>query len=96
MQVRLAFSIAIRAKSDILLIDEVLAVGDAAFREKCYDYFRRVKDENRTVVFVTHDMNAVHEFCDRGLVLDKGSVKYVGNPDEVSKRYFKLNEAVLS
>jgi len=92
MQVRLAFSIAIRAKSDILLIDEVLAVGDAAFREKCYDYFRGVKSEKRTVVFVSHDMNAIEEFCDRALVLDKGSLKFIGSTKEAARRYFKLNQ----
>ncbi|HET7673319.1 MAG TPA: ABC transporter ATP-binding protein [Candidatus Saccharimonadales bacterium] len=92
MQVRLAFSIAIRAKSDVLLIDEVLAVGDAAFQQKCYDYFRQIKKEKRTVVFVSHDMNAVHEFCDRALVLDNGSLKFIGETDKAAEKYLKLNE----
>jgi ABC-2 type transport system ATP-binding protein len=71
MQVRLAFSVAIRANTDILLIDEVLAVGDQSFQEKCFDYFGKIKDSGKTVVFVTHDMSNVERFCDRTFVLDK-------------------------
>src|SRR5207248_4086009 len=71
MQVRLAFSIAIRAESDILLIDEVLAVGDQSFQEKCFRYFSKIKKSNKTVIFVTHDMSNVERFCNRVLVLDK-------------------------
>lgn len=74
MQVRLAFSIAIRAKSEILLLDEVLAVGDALFQKKCYDYFRQLKREKRTVVFVSHDTNALLEYCDQGLLLENGEI----------------------
>lgn len=92
MQVRLAFSIAIRAKGEILLIDEVLAVGDAAFQEKCYEYFRQIKKERRTVIFVSHDMNAIQDFCDRTLVLDSGTINYIGETDRAAKRYLKLNE----
>ena len=73
MQVRLAFSIAIRAESDILLIDEVLAVGDAAFQQKCYEYFARIKRSNKTVILVTHDMSTVERFCTRALIIDKGT-----------------------
>src|SRR6185312_8467854 len=73
MQVRLAFSIAIRAKSDILLIDEVLAVGDASFQQKCFDYFYKLKQDKRTVVFVSHDMGAVERFCDRAVLIDNGN-----------------------
>jgi ABC-2 type transport system ATP-binding protein len=71
MQVRLAFSVAIRAETDILLIDEVLAVGDQSFQEKCYGYFSTIKNSGKTVVFVTHDMASVERFCDRAYVLDK-------------------------
>jgi ABC-2 type transport system ATP-binding protein len=71
MQVRLAFSVAIRANTDILLIDEVLAVGDQSFQEKCFDYFGKIKESGKTVVFVTHDMSNVERFCDRAFVLDK-------------------------
>ncbi|MGH7142165.1 MAG: ABC transporter ATP-binding protein [Candidatus Saccharimonadales bacterium] len=71
MQVRLAFSVAIRANADILLIDEVLAVGDQSFKEKCLDYFAKIKDSGKTIVFVTHDMDNVERFCGRVFVLDK-------------------------
>jgi ABC-2 type transport system ATP-binding protein len=71
MQVRLAFSVAIRANTDILLIDEVLAVGDQSFQEKCFEYFANIKRSGKTVVFVTHDMSNVERFCDRVFVIDK-------------------------
>lgn len=90
MQVRLAFSIAIRAKTDILLLDEVLAVGDTAFQEKCFEYFRRIKSEERTVVLVTHNMNHIREFCNRGLVLEDGKIKIIGSSSEVADAYSKL------
>lgn len=90
MQVRLAFSIAIRAETDILLLDEVLAVGDTAFQEKCFDYFRQLKNEERTVVLVTHNMNHVREFCNRGLVLEDGKIAKIGSSDEVADTYEKL------
>ncbi len=87
MQVRLAFSIAIRAKSDILLLDEVLAVGDSAFQQKCYDYFNALKKEDRTVVLVSHNMQAVEQFCDRALLLENGKIKKIGNSTEVGELY---------
>jgi len=87
MQVRLAFSIAIRAKSDILLIDEVLAVGDAGFQAKCFNYFRKLKKDGQTVVFVSHDMQSVQEFCDRALLIEDSEVKYIGETGEVASRY---------
>lgn len=87
MQVRLAFSIAIRAKSDILLIDEVLAVGDVAFQQKCFSYFEQMKREGRTIVFVTHDMSAVNRFCTRALIIEKGRIKKIGAPSEVADVY---------
>lgn len=90
MQVRLAFSIAIRAKSDILLLDEVLAVGDAAFQKKCFDYFRELKKNKKTVVFISHDMNAVREYCDRVIMLDAGTIIAEGSPDDVAMEYTKL------
>ena len=71
MQVRLAFSVAIRAETDILLIDEVLAVGDQSFQEKCFRYFAELKKSPKTIIFVTHDMSNVEKFCDRVFVLDK-------------------------
>ena len=91
MQVRLAFSIAIRAKSEILLIDEVLAVGDTAFQRKCYEIFVQLRREGRTIVFVTHDMGAVERFCDKVLVLDKGNAVNVFTPSEATSYYDHLN-----
>ena len=73
MHVRLAFSVAIQVDADILLVDEVLAVGDAAFQQKCFDVFTGMRDEGRTIVFVTHDMGALNRFCHRALLLERGS-----------------------
>jgi ABC-2 type transport system ATP-binding protein len=87
MQVRLAFSIAIRAKSDILVLDEVLAVGDEAFQRKCYSYFSELKRNKKTVILVTHAMNNVKRFCDRGMILEKGEIKYIGNKNKVADEY---------
>lgn len=91
MQVRLAFSIAIRAKSDILVLDEVLAVGDADFQKKCLSVFRSLKKEGRTIVLVTHDMANVEKFCDRALVISKGKMVAVTNPSKASAIYSRLN-----
>ncbi len=91
MQVRLAFSIAIRADSDILLIDEVLAVGDSNFQIKCFNFFKRMKKSGRTIVFVSHDMSAIQEYCDRAALIDKGKLAYVGESTKVAKKYNELN-----
>lgn len=93
MQVRLAFSIAIQAHNDILLIDEVLAVGDANFQRKCYDVFNDIKKSGRTVVFVTHDMGAVQEYCDRAMMIEDSKVVCIGKPREVALRYEVANAA---
>lgn len=90
MQVRLAFSIATRAKADILLIDEVLAVGDADFQRKCFDYFQKLKGNGTTVVFVTHDMNAVREYCDRAILIEKNEIVAAGHSDEVATKYTRM------
>lgn len=92
MQVRLAFSIAVRAQSDILILDEVLAVGDASFQRKCYDYFKQIKKTDKTVVLVSHDMDAIKKFCSRAALITQGTVSLVGNPDQVSELYTKQNE----
>ena len=89
MQVRLAFSIAIRAKGDILLLDEVLAVGDAAFQKKCEDYFRSLHG-NQTVVLVTHSMENITKFCDRAILIEKGKIVLDDNPKIVAKAYKNL------
>jgi ABC-type multidrug transport system ATPase subunit len=91
MMVRLAFSVMIQVDADILLIDEVLAVGDAAFQQKCFEEFARLRRENRTVILVTHEMGSVERFCDRAMLLEKGHVAEVGEPKPVSMHYLKLN-----
>jgi ABC-type polysaccharide/polyol phosphate transport system ATPase subunit len=91
MLVRLAFSVMIQAEADILLIDEVLAVGDAAFQQKCRDVFAEMKDGGRTIVLVTHDMTAVQRFCHRAMLLDEGEVRFLGDPEEAGRQYFRMN-----
>ncbi len=91
MLVRLAFSVMIQSDAEILLIDEVLAVGDASFQQKCADVFHEIRDSDRTVVFVTHDMNAVEQYCHRAMLLHDGSVKAVGDSGEVARKYLRLN-----
>jgi ABC-2 type transport system ATP-binding protein len=90
MQVRLAFSIATRAESPILLLDEVLAVGDAEFQRKCIEYFKELKRKERTVILVTHDMDVVREFCDRGILLNNGEIAFSGKPDAIAREYLKI------
>lgn len=90
MQVRLAFSIAIRAKSDILLIDEVLAVGDAAFQAKCFDYFQELKKSDTTVVFVSHDRAALERFCTNGVLINDGEMLQLGPIQQVLYEYSKI------
>jgi ABC-type polysaccharide/polyol phosphate transport system ATPase subunit len=93
MYVRLAFSVAIQVDADILLVDEVLAVGDAAFAQKCFDVFNRMRDAGRTIVFVTHDMGTLNRFCHRALLLERGSMVHIGEPHEVADRYLEINFA---
>lgn len=90
MQVRLAFSIAIQAHNDILLIDEVLAVGDASFQRKCFETFKAVKQSGKTVIFVSHDMNAVREYCERAILIEGGKIISSGDPDTVANDYIQL------
>ncbi|MSO42047.1 MAG: ABC transporter ATP-binding protein [Solirubrobacterales bacterium] len=87
MLTRLAFSIAIHVDADVLLLDEVLAVGDAGFQEKCYETFLSLKREGKTIVLVTHDMAAVRRFGDRALMLENGDILAIGDPNLVSERY---------
>ncbi len=91
MSVRLGFAVAIQVDADILLVDEVLAVGDAAFQQKCFEQFQALKDEGRTIIFVTHDMSAVERFCDRALLLERGKVAHIGSPHDVAREYNQLN-----
>jgi ABC-2 type transport system ATP-binding protein len=91
MQVRLAFSVATKlAESDILLIDEVLAVGDADFQRKCFDYFRQLKKDKKTVVFVSHDMGAIKEFCDRAALIESSKLVAMGHTSEITEKYKEL------
>jgi ABC-type polysaccharide/polyol phosphate transport system ATPase subunit len=87
MQVRLAFSVAIQSDAPILLVDEVLAVGDAPFQEKCFSVFENFKREGRTIVFVSHAMESILRFCDRVLLLQRGEEISSGAPDEMVKMY---------
>lgn len=90
MQVRLAFSVATRAEADILLVDEILAVGDADFQRKCYEYFMSLKKSRTTVILVTHDMAAVREYCDRAILIENGKIIQEGNVNKVSDHYLRL------
>jgi len=90
MQVRLAFSMATRSNADILLIDEVLAVGDTDFQRKCYEYFNKLKRTKVTVVFVSHDMDAIQKYCDRALLIDNSEVVGMGNALNIAEMYIRL------
>ncbi len=98
MHVRLAFSVMIQVDADVLLIDEILAVGDAAFQQKCFDIFFALRDQGKTLIFVTHDMSAVERFCHRALLLERGEIVMIGEPGQgVADRYLQLNfEGVAS
>ncbi|VHG59009.1 ABC transporter ATP-binding protein [Streptococcus pyogenes] len=87
MQVRLAFSVAIKAQGDVLILDEVLAVGDEAFQRKCNDYFMERKDSGKTTILVTHDMGAVKKYCNRAVLIEDGLVKAYGEPFDVANQY---------
>lgn len=87
MLMRLAFSIAIQIPFDILLLDEVLAVGDESFQQKCFTMFDRFKEERKTIVLVTHDLNLLSRFCDRVLLIEKGAIRATGSPDDIVDVY---------
>ncbi|MFL5895004.1 MAG: ABC transporter ATP-binding protein [Thermoleophilaceae bacterium] len=91
MLVRLAFSVMVQVDADVLLIDEVLAVGDAAFQQKCYDEFNRIRDQGRTVLLVTHAMSAVERFCDRALLLERGRMVDIGEPHRIATEYLQVS-----
>jgi ABC-type polysaccharide/polyol phosphate transport system ATPase subunit len=91
MHVRLAFATAVQVDADILLIDEVLAVGDAAFQQKCFDEFTRLQEAGRTLLLVTHDMSAVERFCHRAMLLERGEVVDIGEPTAIARQYNQLN-----
>ena len=90
MQVRLAFSTAIQTRPQILLLDEVLAVGDQEFQKKCLEELERFKREGVTIILVSHDLGAVKQHCERTLLLDHGVQVMIGETDEVVERYEKV------
>jgi ABC-type polysaccharide/polyol phosphate transport system ATPase subunit len=96
MMVRLAFATAIQVDAEILLIDEVLAVGDAAFQQKCFEEFFRLKREGRTIVFVSHDMFSVERFCDRAMLMEHGVMTQIGEPRAIGRAYHELNFGQLA
>lgn len=91
MRVRLGFAVLTHVDADVLLVDEVLAVGDAEFQEKCALAFDRMHAEGRTIVLVTHSMDAVNAYCQRALMLNKGGIDVIGDPARVANRYAEVN-----
>lgn len=91
MLVRLAFAVMMQADADVLLIDEVLAVGDASFQQKCADAFHEMKDAGKTIVLVTHEMSTVESYCHRAMLIAGGQIRVVGDPGEVGREYLRLN-----
>jgi ABC-2 type transport system ATP-binding protein len=91
MLVRLAFAVMMEADADVLLIDEVLAVGDAAFQQKCADAFHQMKTEGKTIILVTHEMNTVEDYCHRAMLIADGEIQHMGDPGEVGREYLRLN-----
>jgi ABC-type polysaccharide/polyol phosphate transport system ATPase subunit len=91
MYVRLAFATAVQVDADVLLIDEVLAVGDASFQQKCFDEFTRLRDDGRTILFVTHDMASVERFCNRAMLMERGQIVKIAEPSEIARMYNLIN-----
>lgn len=96
-RVRLAFSMAIRADADILLLDEVLAVGDAAFQKKCYEYFDSLRENKKTIILVSHGMGVIRQYCDKAILIEDGKVAFEGTADQVADEYLKLfNQSTIN
>jgi ABC-2 type transport system ATP-binding protein len=91
MLVRLAFAVMMEADADVLLIDEVLAVGDASFQQKCADAFHEMKAAGKTIVLVTHEMATVESYCHRAMLISDGDITHIGDPGEVGREYLRLN-----
>lgn len=91
MMVRLAFSVSIHANREILLMDEVLAVGDSNFQAKCLREFAKYKEQGKTVILVTHDIGTVQRYCDRAMLLRNGEVAMIGSAEEVGNEYIYQN-----
>jgi ABC-type polysaccharide/polyol phosphate transport system ATPase subunit len=96
MQVRLAFSVMVQSDPDVMLIDEVLAVGDAAFQQKCIDVFYRLRSEGKTIILVTHEMGIVERFCHRAMKISGGLITHMGDPAEIGRAYMSENFATYS
>jgi ABC-2 type transport system ATP-binding protein len=95
MLVRFAFAVMVQADADVMLIDEVLAVGDAAFASKCMEVFREKRRAGKTIVLVTHDMTTVQTLCHRALLLEEGELRYIGGGEETALRYYRMNFASI-
>jgi ABC-2 type transport system ATP-binding protein len=93
MLIRFAFAVMVQADADIMLIDEVLAVGDASFAQKCMDVFHARREAGKTVVLVTHDMSTVQSMCHRAMLVEDGQIQYLGDPDATALRYYRMNFA---
>jgi ABC-2 type transport system ATP-binding protein len=91
MMVRFAFAVMVQADADIMLIDEVLAVGDAAFAQKCMDFFHEKRRDGKTIVLVTHDMSTVQTLCHRAMLIDDGELLHIGAPEDAALRYYRIN-----
>jgi ABC-type polysaccharide/polyol phosphate transport system ATPase subunit len=91
MSVRLGFSVAVQVDAEVILVDEVLAVGDAAFQRKCFDEFERLRAAGRTILYVTHDMSSVERFCDRAMLIERGRLLEIGAPSGITRRYNEVN-----
>jgi ABC-type polysaccharide/polyol phosphate transport system ATPase subunit len=89
MYMRLAFSVAINVEADILLIDEILAVGDASFQAKCFNKLQMLKNEGVTIVIVSHDLSSIERYCDKVVWLDEGEIKSIGNPYSITRKYLE-------
>ena len=89
MYMRLAFSVAINVDADILLIDEILAVGDARFQAKCFNKMLELKKNGITIVIVSHDLGSIERLCNKAVWIDKGTIKEIGNPHDISARYLE-------
>lgn len=89
MNLRLAFSIAIHAKGDVFLVDEIIAVGDAKFKRKCMNVFRNFKNQGKTILFVSHSLDTIREMCDKTILLKKGKIAEFGDPKKVIEEYLE-------
>jgi ABC-2 type transport system ATP-binding protein len=89
MAMRLAFSTAIQVDPDIILVDEILAVGDLGFQKKSYEAFTKFRERKKTIIYVTHDINSINNLCDRAMLLDDGVIKSIGNPSKVINDYLE-------